>query len=156
MLTSDGTCPTFSTTSTGLSGSYNCRGNIVVFIPSAVVTSGSKIFVFNGMKNPMYREPPPSPAVDNNPIKIYVLADRVYENVQSCNFGSGTTSIFTLATAPTINDPPTPTLIPNFYGSLANINFEVVVSNTIPAGGDLVITMPGVAPWTTNPYSVIV
>lgn len=107
------------------------------------------------MKNPLYREPPPSPG-PNNPIKIYVLADRVFEYVQSCNFGSSTTSIFTLATAPTINDPPTPTLIPNFYGSLANIYFEVTVSNFIPAGGDLVITMPGVAPWTTNPYSVIV
>jgi hypothetical protein len=104
----------------------------------------------------MFREPPPSPAVSNNPIKIFVLADRVYEYAQSCNFGSGTTSLFTLAAAPTINDPPTPTLIPNFYGSLANIYFEVVVSNTIPAGGDLIITMPAVAPWTTNPYSVIV
>lgn len=104
----------------------------------------------------MFREPPPSPAANNNPIKIFVLADRVYENVQLCNFGSGTTSIFALAAAPTINDPPTPSLTPNFYGSLTSIYFEVTVSNTIPAGGDLVITMPAVVPWTTNPYSVIV
>ncbi len=69
------------------------------------------------MKNPLFREPPPSPAPSNNPIKIFVIADRVFEHVQLCNFGSGTTSFFTLASAPTINDPPTPSLIPNFYGS---------------------------------------
>ncbi len=44
MLSSDGSCPTFSTTSTGLSGTYSCRGNIIVFLPGAAITSGSKIF----------------------------------------------------------------------------------------------------------------
>ncbi len=104
----------------------------------------------------MFREPPPSPPVNNNPIKIFALADRVYEFAQTCDFGTGTTSIFTLASAPTINNSPAPTLIPNFYGSLTSIYFEVNLSNTIPASGDLIITMPAIAPWTTNSYSVIV
>lgn len=122
-----------------MSGTYKCRGNIIVFIPSAAAAAGNKIFVFNGMDNPINME--------TTAVKIFAVYDNIYE-------ARATAALPVYIPAPGLSVSLGPTITPNFLNAVGAISFQITHAKQIPSGGTIIITLPAIAPFTTSAYNV--